>query len=237
MREHADRARNLADADDVPRAGRGRDRAAAPRMPERQLHAERHRLRVNAVGAADHRRPPVLLGARPHRLQQLGEVLDDQIAGLAHLQRLRGVEDVRGGQAEVQPAGGGSDVLGDRGEGDDVVLGDLLDGFDAGNVELRPGPELCGGRRGNDAGLGHRIRRGQLDFQPGFVAALIAPDRAHCRIGMHRGIMPPARGRFEPDQLSRDAPAAAPAPTVPPRSPPAIRSRTDRRPRAGCRRC
>ena len=149
VREHADGAGNLADADDVPRAQDAVEIALQLRVPERQLHAERHRLRVNAVGAADHRRPPVLLGARPHRLQQLGEVLDDQIAGLAHLQRLRGVEDVRRGQPEVQPAGGGSDVLGDRGrEGDDVVLGDLLDGFDAGDVELAPAPSSAAAAAG-----------------------------------------------------------------------------------------
>ena len=40
------------------------------RVPQRQLEAERHRLGVHAVRAADHRRPPVLLGALAHGLHQ-----------------------------------------------------------------------------------------------------------------------------------------------------------------------
>ena len=55
------------------------------------------------------------------------EVLEDDVARLAHLQRLRGVDDVRRGQAEVQPARRRPDLLGDRGrERDHVVLGGLL---------------------------------------------------------------------------------------------------------------
>ena len=149
VREHADRAGDLADADHLACPQHAVEIALQLGVPERQLHAERHRLGVHAVGAADHRRPPVLFGARPHRVEQLGEILDDQIAGLAHLQRLRGVEDVRGGQAEVQPPGGGPDVLGHRGgERDHVVLGDLLDFFDAGDVEPRPGPQLAAAAAG-----------------------------------------------------------------------------------------
>ena len=74
----------------------------------------------------------MFLGAQPHRLHQAGNVFDDEPAGLAHLQRLRGVDDVGGRQAEVQPAGSRTDLLGDGGrEGDDVVLGRALDFLDA----------------------------------------------------------------------------------------------------------
>ena len=86
--------------------------------------------------AADHRRTPMLFGARVHRLHQAVETLQDQVAGFAHLQRLRGVDDVGRRQAEMQPARGRADVLGDGGrEGDDVVLRDLFDVFDARDVE------------------------------------------------------------------------------------------------------
>ena len=139
VRERADRARQLADADD--RLARARTRStsrAELRVPERQLQAERHRLGVHAVRAADHRRAAMLERAIADRLGQRVEILQDDVARLAHLQRLRGVDDVRRGQAEVQPARRRPDVLGDRGrEGDDVVLGGLLDFLDAGDVEAR----------------------------------------------------------------------------------------------------
>ena len=41
----------------------------------------------------------------------------------------------------------------------------------------------CGVRR-DDACLGHRIGGRQLDIEPGLVPALIAPDRAHFRMGV-----------------------------------------------------
>jgi len=60
----------------------------------------------------------------------------NQVAGFAHLQRLRCVDDVGGGESEMQPARGWTDELGDRGgEGDDVVLSDLFDLFDAIDAE------------------------------------------------------------------------------------------------------
>ena len=37
-------------------------------------------------------------------------------------------------------------------------------------------------------GFGHRVCRGELDFEPGLVAALIAPDRAHAGL-VYRGII------------------------------------------------
>ena len=53
------------------------------------------------------------------------------------------------------------------GKGDDVVLGDFFDGFDARDIE---GPALanvaCGFRR-NDAGSRHRFGCGHLNLQPG----------------------------------------------------------------------
>jgi hypothetical protein len=64
------------------------------RVPQRQLQAERHRLGVNAVGAADHRRPTMLERALAHRRPERLDIAQDQRARLPHLQRLRRVDDV-----------------------------------------------------------------------------------------------------------------------------------------------
>ena len=119
-------------------------------VPQRQLQPEGHRLGVYAVGAADHRRAAVLERARSRTAsRQRPRVRRMRSRGLDHLQRLRGVDDVRRGQAEVQPARRRPDVLGDRrGEGDDVVLGGLLDFLDPGDVERALLPQVARGLAG-----------------------------------------------------------------------------------------
>ena len=103
----------------------------------------------------------------------------------AHLHRLRGIDDVGRGQAEVQPARRRPDLLGDgRRERDDVVLRGLLDLLDAGDVERGPGAQLARGVGRHEARFRHRVGGRQLDFEPGLVAALIAPDRAHLGVGV-----------------------------------------------------
>ena len=54
-------------------------------VPQRQLQAERHRLGVDAVGAADHRRAPVFEGAHATASASAVEVRKDDVAGFAHL--------------------------------------------------------------------------------------------------------------------------------------------------------
>ena len=150
------------------------------RVPERELEAERHRLRVHAVRAPDHRRPPVLEGARAHRLAQPREALQDQIAGVAHLKGLGGVDHVGRGEAEVQPARRGADVLlHGGGEGDHVVLRGALDLLDARGGEGGLLADVAGGLGRHDAGARHRVERGQFDRQPGLVPPLVAPDATH----------------------------------------------------------
>ena len=191
MRKRADRAGDFADADRLASAAHALDIAAKLGVPERQLQAERHHLGMDAVRAADHRRLPMLAGARLDRLGQAAHVLENQVAGLDHLQGLRRVDDVRGGQAEVQPARRRTDVLGDRRrERDDVVLCRLFDLVDAGDVE---GALLAQRPRRlfrHDAGLRHRVGGGQLNLQPRLVLSLFAPDTAHFWVrvsGNHRG--------------------------------------------------
>ena len=108
---------------------------------------------------------------------------EDDVARLAHLQRLRRVDDVRRGHAEVQPAGRRPDLLGHgRRERDDVVLGDLFDFLDAGDVEGAALADVAGGLRRDDAGGGHGVGRGGFHEQPGLVPTLVAPDAAHFRV-------------------------------------------------------
>ena len=150
------------------------------RKPERELQAERHRLGVHAVGPADHRRAAVLQRPVPDRRRQPVEVRQDEIARFAHLQRLRGIDHVRRGHTEVEPAGGRSDVFGDRGrERDDVVLGGAFDLFDARDVERALLADVAGRLDGHEAGGGHGLGGRRLDEQPGLVATLVAPDPAH----------------------------------------------------------
>ena len=65
------------------RAPHARDVALQLGVPERQLQAERHRLGVHAVRAADHRRLAMLFGARPDGVSERVEVLEDQVARVA----------------------------------------------------------------------------------------------------------------------------------------------------------
>jgi hypothetical protein len=71
-----------------------------------------------------------------------------------------------------------------RGEGDYIVLGCLLDFFDAGDVEGAAFTDVPGGFRGNDSGARHRVGCGDLDVQPGFVLPLVAPDATHFGMGI-----------------------------------------------------
>jgi hypothetical protein len=107
-------------------------------VPERELQAEGHRLGMHTMRAAHHRRVPMLFGARTNGVEEAFDILEKQIGRLAHLNSLRGVDDVGGGEPEMQPARGRPDVLGNDGrKGDDVVLCGFFDGGDAGDVELR----------------------------------------------------------------------------------------------------
>ena len=130
---------------------------------------------------------------------------EDQVAGLAHLQGLRGVDDVGGRQAEVQPARRRADVLGHRGrERDDVVLGDLLDFFDAGDVEGAALADVARGIGGHDPGAGHRVDCGDFNLQPGFV---LAAGRSRCdpsRGGCTAGSSIP-NAQLPSDSLSRES--------------------------------
>ena len=187
MRERADRAGHHPDADTFARPPHTLDAPLQVGVPQRQLQAKGHHLGVDAVGAADHRRVLVLVGARLDRLAERRHVLEDQVAGLDHLQGLRGVDHVGRGQAEVQPPGGRpDDFRHGRRERNHVVLRRLFDLVDARDVERALVAQLARRFGRHDAGGSHRFGRRDFHLEPGLVAALLAPDATHLWVRVPR---------------------------------------------------
>ncbi len=92
---------------------------------------------MDAVAAADYRRVLVLERAALQRRQQRVEIGEQDVARLRKLHREAGIEHVARGQALMDEARFGPDMLGDIGEeGDDVVPGLALDLVDARDLEL-----------------------------------------------------------------------------------------------------
>ena len=124
----ADRARELADAHALERGGEPLAAAVELLDPAEQLEPERHRLGVDAVRAAHAGGRAVLLGPRQRASRARSTPASSSRAGVAELQRQRGVDDVRRRQAVVEPARVLADLLGDRlRERDDVVVRAPLD--------------------------------------------------------------------------------------------------------------
>ena len=85
MRERADGAGDLADRDRLTRAHEPGAIALQFGVPQRQLQSECHRLGVDAMRAADHRRAAMLHGPECDGSGRRVEVGQQQIAGLSHL--------------------------------------------------------------------------------------------------------------------------------------------------------
>ena len=180
-----DGARELADAHPLERA---RDPLPGARQfegPAGELEPERRRLGVHAVRAADLQRLAVLL--RPCRNGGEGAVEpgEDEHAGLLDLQRERGVDDVGGGEAVVEPAALLAELLGDGvDEGGRVVVERRLELGHA----LRARRSRLGDARGclcrHDSQLGPGRRRCELDLEPGRELPLVRPDPGHGRAGV-----------------------------------------------------
>ena len=132
-RVRADGARELADPHPFQRALEPRTAAVELERPAGELQPERRRLGVNAVRAAHDQCLPVLLGPGDDRGERAVQALQEQGAGLLHLERERRVEHVRGRQPVVEPAPSFvveplADGVHERGE---VVPGLLLELADA----------------------------------------------------------------------------------------------------------
>ena len=180
----ADGAGELADAHAFERARDARARAVELERPDRELQPERRRLGVDAVRAADAERQPVLLRARDDRRERAVEAVEQQRSGLLDLERERGVDDVRRGEAVVEPAAGRPELLGDGvDEGGRVVVQAR---FELGDALRVTEPSRARRISRNDVGrdradLGPTFECGELDLEPARQLSLVRPDACHGR--------------------------------------------------------
>jgi hypothetical protein len=158
--------------------------------PQRQLGAERRRLGVDPVGAADHHGVAVPAGQFDQRCPQGDRRFEHEIGGVAHLPAERRVADIARRQPVMDPlAGVAADRrLHDVDEGRHVVVCDGLAGEHVGHepiVDRRcAGAARCGVGDGHDAGSGVSLGGEQFDLEPARVLGGVRPDRRHlrCRI-------------------------------------------------------
>ncbi len=178
----ADGAADLADGGALGDPPQAVQMAADLEGPHAELHAEGDGLGVDAVRAAHLHGVLELEGAALEDLAQRREVALQQLARGLELQRQSGVQHVRAGHAVVDVLARLADVLGHVGEeGDDVVIGRLLDLGHAGRVEVGLGLDL-GDRLGRHlAERAPGAHGGDLDPQPGAHPGLVGPDGAHLR--------------------------------------------------------
>ena len=119
----ADRARELADAQPVERMLEPHAVALERERPAGELQPERRRLGVDAVCAPHAERLAVLLCARDDGAERALEPSQHERARVLDGERERGVEHVRRGEAEVEPAPVLAEGLRDRvDERRDVVV-------------------------------------------------------------------------------------------------------------------
>jgi hypothetical protein len=127
----------------------------------------------------------MLLGPRRDDGEGAFEAREDLRAGLANLQRERRVNDVRGGEAVVEPAALVAELLGDGiDEGGGVVVKRRLE---LGDPLWRRWGRLGDARRGvlgHDSELGPGCCRRELDREPGCELPLVRPDPGHGRAGV-----------------------------------------------------
>ena len=181
-----DRARELADAHPLERARDALPVARELERPAGELQPERRRLGVDAVRAADLERLAVLLGARHDRGERGVDPGEDERPRLADLERERGVDDVGGRQAVVEPAPPLvvellADGVDERGG---VVVERRLDLGDALCARRRRGGDGGSRVRGNCSKLGPGGGRGLLDREPRRKLPLVRPDAGHGRTGV-----------------------------------------------------
>ena len=143
---------------------------------------------MHAVRPADADVVAVALRPLDDRVLRALEPCEQQLAGVADLQRERRVDDVGGGQAVVDPASRRADLLRHRvDEGGEVVLRLALElGDPLGARRLDPLADLGNRVGGDGAELGPGLEGGELDVQPARELALLRPDPVHLGSGVAR---------------------------------------------------
>ena len=159
------------------------------RVPERELHAERHRLGVHAVRPADHRRArDAPRRARRMAASERVDVLQDQVAGLrasAAPAPCRARRTTSGRSAASAPAGPTRSATAVVNAMTSCCVVCSISSMRAMSNDARSrSVARVGGR--HDAGLGQRVGRRQLDLEPGLVPSRVAPDGAHLRVRVAR---------------------------------------------------
>ncbi len=185
MDERPHRAGDAADGDRPQGLLQSADVPADLLVPDEELEPESHRLGVDAVGPADADGQAMLQRLALEETTEGAEVDEEIFERFLDEERQGRVDDVVGGQAEMDVARVRPDLFGDRGqEGDDVVLDDLLDGVDPVDRESGLGLDRPQGGTGNLSQPGPGFADGQLDVQPLAVPVLFGPDGAHGGAGV-----------------------------------------------------
>ena len=183
VRVRADGARDRSDAHGVARPGQALRVALELGKPAGGLEAERDRLRVDAMGAPDHRRLAMLDRQAPDHLDEPRQLVNHDAGRVAQHDRGGRVEDVGARQPVVEPAPLRPEALGDRAqEGDDVVLRLPLDlartiGVDL--ADLAPDALVVGLR--HHTGFGEGLEREHFDLQPQLELVSFPEDLAQLR--------------------------------------------------------
>jgi hypothetical protein len=156
--------------------------------PPEQLEAERRRLGVHAVRAADGHGVAVLFGTYDDRVRRASEAATHKRSGALQRECEGRVENVGGRETEVEPAPLRTEPGRDRVDesGHIVVrraleLGDALRGRDSRALADRPG-----GRGGERADLRPRVDDGELHVEPALEPCRVGPDPRHLGSGVAR---------------------------------------------------
>jgi hypothetical protein len=119
---------------------------------------------VDAVGASDHDRVAVFVGAGFDGFGKGVKATQEQIAGIAHEDSVGGIHDIGGGQPEVEVAGRRANLLGEGGcKSDDVVASSLFDFSNARDGKPCFGADLSVGFGWDKTHFGLDFTHGEFD--------------------------------------------------------------------------
>ena len=163
--------------------------------PRAKLHAEGHRLSMDAMGASGAERIALLEGAALADHAELLDVLDNQVTGLSKLIAQSRITQVGAGHTIVNPAARLGLALGNVGvdvllhvgqEGDDVVARDFLDLIDLCLLKVGMVADPLGFvfRNADLAELRLGLTGQDLDLLPNGVLVLEGEDMSHLRAGI-----------------------------------------------------